>query len=49
MYDGYFNQYMFADAFLYVYSPTASAVGTALLHSSGWNEGEARNETLDTL
>ena len=46
MYDGYFNRYMFADAFLYVYSATASAVGTTLLHSPGWNEGKARNETL---
>ena len=25
-----------------------SAVGTALLHSSGWNEGKARYETLGT-
>ena len=48
MYDGYFNQYMFADAFLRVYSATASAVGTILLHSPGWNEGKARNETLGT-
>ena len=23
-----------------------SAVGTTLLHSPGWNEGKARNETL---
>ena len=25
-----------------------SAVGTTLLHSPGWNEGKARNETLGT-
>ena len=31
-----------------IYSATASAVGTILLHSPGWNEGKARNETLGT-
>ena len=47
-YRALFNRYMFADAFLRVYSATASAVGTTLLHSPGWNEGKARNETLGT-
>ena len=31
-----------------VYLVTASAVGTTLLHSPGWNEGKARNGTLGT-
>ena len=31
-----------------IYSATASAVGTILLHSPGCNEGKARNETLGT-
>ena len=47
-YRALFNRYMFADAFLCVYSAIASAVGTILLHSPGCNEGKARNETLGT-
>ena len=33
-------------ALLSVFRLIMSAVGTTLLHSPGWNEGKARNETL---